>query len=53
MMARHQKNPVVKVMLWPVLATQKLTTREPDAEQLEVAIAAFNAARQGEERAAA
>ncbi len=52
-MARHQKNPVVKVMLWPVLATQKLTTREPDAEQLEVAIAAFNAARQGEERAAA
>jgi uncharacterized protein YqhQ len=53
MMARHQKNPVVKVMLWPVLATQKFTTREPDAEQLEVAIAAFNAARQGEERAAA
>ena len=53
MMARHQKNPLVKVMLWPVLATQKLTTREPDAEQLEVAIAAFNAARQGEERAAA
>ncbi len=52
-MARHQRNPVVKVMLWPVLGTQKFTTREPDAEQLEVAIAAFNAARQGEERAAA
>jgi uncharacterized protein YqhQ len=52
-MARHQRNPVVKVMLWPVLGTQKFTTREPDADQLEVAIAAFNAARQGEERAAA
>jgi uncharacterized protein YqhQ len=53
LMARHQRNPVVKVMLWPVLGTQKFTTREPDAEQLEVAIAAFNAARQGEEKAAA
>jgi len=52
-MARHQRNPLIKLMLWPVLGTQKFTTREPDAEQLEVAIAAFNAARQGEERAAA
>ncbi len=52
-MARHQSNPAVKVMLLPVLGTQKFTTREPDAAQLEVAIAAFNAARQGEEKAAA
>jgi uncharacterized protein YqhQ len=52
-MARHKDNPAVKLMLLPVLGTQKLTTREPDADQLEVAIAAFNAARQGEEKAAA
>jgi uncharacterized protein YqhQ len=49
-MARHRENPVVAVMLWPVLGTQKFTTREPGPDQLEVAIAAFNAARQGEEQ---
>jgi uncharacterized protein YqhQ len=47
-MARHRYNPVVKVMLLPVLGTQKFTTREPDPDQMEVAIAAFNAAREGE-----
>ena len=52
-MARHRTNPVVKVMLVPVLATQKLTTRVPDEGMLEVAIAAFNAAREGEESVAA
>ena len=52
-MARHRQNPVVKLMLVPVLATQKLTTRVPDESQLEVAIAAFNAAREGEESIAA
>jgi uncharacterized protein YqhQ len=49
LMARHRNNPVVKVMLWPVLATQRFTTREPDDSQIEVALAAFEAARQGEE----
>jgi uncharacterized protein YqhQ len=49
LMARHRYNPIVKVMLLPVLGTQKFTTREPDAEQMEVAIHAFNAAREGEE----
>jgi uncharacterized protein YqhQ len=48
-MARHRYNAVIKVMLLPVLGTQKFTTREPDASQMEVAIAAFNAAREGEE----
>ena len=47
-MARHRYHPVVKVLLLPVLGTQKFTTREPDADQMEVAIAAFNAAREGE-----
>ena len=52
-MARHRSNPVVRVLLWPVLATQKFTTREPSDDMLEVAMAAFNAAREGEEAAAA
>jgi uncharacterized protein YqhQ len=53
LMARFRTNPVVKVMLWPVLGTQKFTTREPTDDMLEVAIAAFTAAREGEEAAAA
>lgn len=52
-MARHRGNPVIEVLLLPVLATQKFTTREPDLDQIAVAIAAFNAAREGEEGVAA
>jgi uncharacterized protein YqhQ len=52
-MARHRSNPVIKVLLLPVLGTQKFTTREPSDDMLEVAIAAFNAAREGEEESAA
>ncbi|HEY8679861.1 MAG TPA: DUF1385 domain-containing protein [Candidatus Dormibacteraeota bacterium] len=52
-MARHRANPVVGVLLLPVLATQKFTTREPSDDMLEVSLAAFNAAREGEEAAAA
>jgi len=48
-MARNRKNPVIKVALLPVLGTQKFTTREPSDDMLEVAITAFNSAREGEE----
>src|SRR6266704_4477478 len=48
-MARNRRNPVVRVMLLPVLGTQKFTTREPSDDMLEVAIVAFNSAREGEE----
>lgn len=51
-MARHRYNPVVKVALLPVLGTQKFTTRQPTDDMLEVAICAFNAAREGEGEAA-
>ena len=51
-MARHRRNPVVKVALLPVLGTQKFTTRQPSDDMLEVAICAFNSARQGEEETA-
>jgi uncharacterized protein YqhQ len=49
LMARHRDNPVVRVLLLPVLYTQKFTTREPEDDMLEVAMVAFNAAREGEE----
>src|SRR5436853_5607071 len=52
-MARHRYNPVVKVLLLPVLGTQRLTSRQPNDDQIEVAIAAFEAARAGVEAAAA
>jgi uncharacterized protein YqhQ len=51
-MARHRYNSVVRVLLLPVLGTQKFTTREPTDDMLEVAITAFNSARQGEEETA-
>src|SRR5438105_10297710 len=51
-MARNRYNPIVRVALLPVLGTQKFTTREPSDDMLEVAITAFNSARQGEEESA-
>jgi uncharacterized protein YqhQ len=41
--ARHLDNPLVRLLIRPNLALQRLTTREPDAPIVEVAIAAFNA----------
>lgn len=48
-MARRRGHPVVAMLLLPVLYTQRFTTREPDGGMIEVALAAFNAAREGEE----
>jgi uncharacterized protein YqhQ len=39
--AKHQKNALVKLLIAPGLALQKLTTREPDLNMLECAIAAL------------
>lgn len=36
--ARHEKSPLVRTLIAPGLALQRLTTREPDDSQLEVAI---------------
>jgi uncharacterized protein YqhQ len=41
--ARHMDSPVVRWMVKPNLALQRLTTRVPTPEMLEVSIAAFNA----------
>jgi len=47
--ANHLDSPLVKLIIRPNLALQRLTTREPDLKMLEVSIAAFNAMRAGEE----
>jgi uncharacterized protein YqhQ len=41
--ARHLDNSIVKFLIRPNLALQRMTTREPDAAIAEVAIHAFNA----------
>ncbi|MDF1542975.1 MAG: DUF1385 domain-containing protein [Anaerosomatales bacterium] len=46
-------NPVVKVVLWPGLQLQRMTTREPDDSMVEVAVVAMNAVIACEEREAA
>ena len=46
--ASHLDSPFVRWMVKPNLALQRLTTREPNLEMLEVSIAAFNAMRAAE-----
>ncbi|MDD2897381.1 MAG: DUF1385 domain-containing protein [Desulfuromonadaceae bacterium] len=42
--ASHDTHPLVKMVITPGLALQRLTTREPDDTQIEVAIRAMNEA---------
>ncbi len=42
--ASHIRSPVVRALLQPGLLIQKLSTRRPDDDQLEVALAAINGA---------
>ena len=52
---RHPQNPLVKVVLWPGMQMQRLTTNPPDDSMLECAIVAMNivVAREEAEAAAA
>jgi uncharacterized protein YqhQ len=47
--ARHMGNPLIRAIAAPNLAMQRLTTREPDADMLEVAITAFKCMMAAEE----
>jgi uncharacterized protein YqhQ len=40
--ARHQDSSLVRALVWPGLQMQKLTTREPTDDMVEVAIASLN-----------
>ena len=46
----HPDNPLVKVVLWPGMQMQYLTTREPDDGQIECAIAAMKLVLEREQR---
>ena len=39
--ARHQENPIVQILVWPGLQLQRLTTREPTDDMVEVAMASL------------
>ena len=47
----HPSNPLVRIVLWPGLQMQRLTTRVPDDGMLECAIAALVCVREREARA--
>jgi uncharacterized protein YqhQ len=49
--ARHLRNPIVRLLIRPNLALQRLTTRTPDAAMLEVAIESFRSMRAAESAA--
>lgn len=49
----HPENPLVKVVLWPGMQMQRLTTKEPDDGMLECAIAAMQHVLDREEAEAA
>ena len=49
----HPDNPLVKVILWPGMQMQYLTTNEPDDSQIECAILAMQKVLEREEREAA
>ena len=42
--ARHRKNPIVKVLLYPGLLVQKITTKQPSDDMIEVAIVSMEQA---------
>ncbi len=50
---KHADNPLIRALARPNLALQKLTTREPSLEIIEVSIAAFKAMRSAEQKMSA
>jgi uncharacterized protein YqhQ len=39
--ARHRSNPIVRVVMWPGILVQRITTRQPTDDMIEVAIASM------------
>ncbi|MBI2774222.1 MAG: DUF1385 domain-containing protein [Chloroflexi bacterium] len=51
--ANHEADPLVRALVWPGLALQGITTRQPDASMIEVAVASLEEALAGDAEAAA
>jgi uncharacterized protein YqhQ len=50
---KHPDNPFVKLLVWPGMYLQRLTTREPDDGMVEVAVAALTAVAEADDLAEA
>lgn len=46
--AAHEGNPVMRAVVWPGMLLQRITTRQPDAGMIEVAIASLEEALAGD-----
>ena len=42
--ARHRSNPIVKVIMWPGILVQMITTKQPTDDMIEVAIVSMEEA---------
>lgn len=42
--ARHRSNPIVRVVMWPGILVQKITTKQPTDDMIEVAIVSIEEA---------
>jgi uncharacterized protein YqhQ len=42
--ARHRSNPIVRVIMWPGILVQKITTKQPTDDMIEVAIVSIEEA---------
>ncbi|MHB8966614.1 MAG: DUF1385 domain-containing protein [Coriobacteriia bacterium] len=49
----HPNNPFVKILMWPGMQLQRMTTRPPEDEMIEIAVAAMSLVVAREEREAA
>ncbi|HZL06779.1 MAG TPA: DUF1385 domain-containing protein [Coriobacteriia bacterium] len=48
----HPNSPVVKLLMWPGMQLQRMTTREPEDDMIEIAVAAMNLIVEREDREA-
>ena len=46
--ARHRGNPIVRVIMWPGILVQMITTKQPSDDQIEVAIVSMEQALQAD-----
>ena len=46
--ARHRSNPIVRVIMWPGILVQKITTKQPTEDMIEVAIVSLEQAIQAD-----
>ncbi len=42
--AKHRRNPIIRVVMWPGILVQKITTKRPTDDMIEVAIASMEEA---------